>query len=129
MKDIKPVKYQPGIFDKFKIMDDLYYWYGFPELMWGLGFEMDCGHSFEEYRAKSILSLPESHTDREEKRNILYLLEHADLQIVGNALFSYWRYYTHWALQYNIYDVDFLRRIIVILEARYSKIGLKDPDQ
>ena len=124
MKDIQPIKYHPGIFDKYKAIEDLYYWDGFPELMWGLGFEMDCGHSFEEYRANSTLALKEPHSDREEKRNILYLLEHADLQIVGNALFSNWRYYTHWALQYSKYDVDFLLRIIAILEAKYKTKGL-----
>lgn len=72
------------------------------------------------YRKSSKLKLKEGETEREEKRNILYLLEHADLQIVGNYLFSHWRYLTHWAYSYDEYDVDFLRRIIYILEAKYK---------
>lgn len=123
MKDFKPIKYQPGIFDTYKAKDDLYYWDGFPELMWGLGFEMDCGESFREYRDNSTLALKEAHNEREEKRNVLFLLEHADLQLVGNYLFSEWRYYSHWALRYDEYDVDFLRRIIAILETKYSKVN------
>ena len=42
------------------------------------------------------------------------------MQVVGNCLFSYWRYYTHWAYCYDEYDIDFLRRIITILEEKYK---------
>lgn len=112
--------YVSGIFDKYKIEKNLDLWQGFPELMWAMGYEMDCENSFIEYRGKSNLKLKEAHSEREEKRNILYLLEHAERQIVGNYLFSCWRYYTHWAYDYSKYDVDFLRRIIDILEQKYK---------
>ena len=112
--------YAGGIFDKYKIEKNLDLWEGFPELMWAMGYEMDCENSFIEYREKSNLKLKEAHSEREEKRNILYLLEHADRQIVGNYLFSRWRYYTHWAYGYSGYDIDFLCRIIDILEKKYK---------
>ncbi len=118
-KDKAKLVYSPGIFDLYKIENNLDNWDGFPELMWGLGFEMDSGVSFEEYRSNSKLKLKEAQTPREENRNKLYLLEHASLQIVGNFLFSYWRYLTHWSYGYNKYDVDFLRRVIGILESKY----------
>lgn len=116
------IKYQPELFDYYLKENNLDEWVGFPDLMWGLGFKMDCEHSFDEYRKNSTLKLKEAHSERERKHNILYLLEHADLQIVGNYLFSHWRYYTHWAYSYDEYDVDFLKRIIAILKAKYSVI-------
>ncbi len=114
-------KYEPGLFDPYLAESKLDLWEGFPKLMWDLGFEMDCEHSFDAYRNSSKLKLSEEKTERDRKRNILYLLEHADLQIIGNYLFSHWRYYTHWAYSYDEYDVDFLRRIIAILEAKYAE--------
>ena len=115
-------KYRPGLFDPYLVEKDLDLWEGFPELMLDLGYEMDCEHSFDVYRKSSKLKQKEGKADREEKRNILYLLEHADLQIVGNYLFSHWRYLIHWAYSYDEYDVDFLKRIIAILEAKYMEL-------
>ena len=119
MKGKKKVTYKPGMFHLCKITDALDYWDGFPEMMWGLGFDMDCCTSFEEYRKNSKLKLKPAHSKRERYRIILYLLEHADRQIVGNYLFSEWRYFTHWCTGWDHYDVDFLRRIIGILESKY----------
>ena len=116
----KPVKYAPGLFDEFKKEDRIDLWIQFPDLMWGLGYEMDACNSFEEYRQKSKLKVKPASSDREERRNVLYLLEHADRQIVGNYLFSMWRYYTHWAMGYDDFATDFLRRIIAILELKYA---------
>ena len=110
--------YSPGIFDAFKQEANLDLWEGFPEMMWSLGFEMDCCHSFEEYREQCGLVVKPASSEREEKRNTLYLLEHAESQIVGNYLFSEWRYFTHWSYGYSEYDVDFLQQIIVILESK-----------
>lgn len=120
---IKPVDYYPGIFDKYKIQSNLDKWteLDFPEIMWGLGYEMDCEKSFEEYVKQTSLKVKAAKNEREERRNILYLLEHAERQIVGDYLFSHFRYLTHWAYYYNEYDVDFLRRIIRILEDCYPK--------
>lgn len=118
---VEPVEYYPGIFDKYKESNHLDSWMDFPDLMWGLGFEMDCGESYHEFLKGCGLNLKEPKSDRDEKRNLLYVLEHADRQIVGNQLFSYWRYLTHWSLSgYTEYDVDCIKRIIKILEEKYK---------
>ena len=116
------IQYRPGIFDPFKKEDRLDMWLAFPGIMWALGYEMDGGKSFEEYRKHAGLNLKEPHSEREGKRNTLYLLEHAERQIVGNFLFSEWRYWTHWAMAGpSEYDMDFIRRVIGILEGKYGE--------
>ena len=120
----KQIKYVPGMFHQCYIVDNFEFWEIFPEKMWGLGYEMDACNSFEEYRKKSKLPLKPAHSEREQRRNILYLLEHAERQIVGNYLFSMWRYYTHWSYGWNHHDVDFMRRIVRILEEKYKTDGL-----
>lgn len=115
------MEYYEGIFNQYKNESNLDQWneLGFSELMWGLGYEMDCCKSFEKYTDHSLLQIKPAHNEREEKRNNLYYLEQADRQIVGNYLFSYWRYLTHWSISgYTEYDVDFLVRIIRILEEK-----------
>ena len=112
-----------GKFDRYKQEANLDRWEGFPELMWSLGFDMDSGHSFDEYKKQCGLSVKPAFTEREQKRNTLYLLEHANIQIVGNYLFSEWRYFTHWAYRYGYYDVDFLWRIIAALESKLENHG------
>ena len=64
--------YAPGVFDRFKAEDNLDKWQGFPELMTSMAFEMDCEHSFEDYRKNSSLKLKPAHSERDRKRNILY---------------------------------------------------------
>ena len=117
---VKKVEYYKGIFDKYKTEENLDYWPDFPEVMWGLGFEMDCLHSYDDFEKHSGLTLKVPKNDRERRKNYLYVLEHADRQIVGNFLFSYWRYLTHWSYGYTEYDVDLLRRVIAILEKTYD---------
>ena len=117
----KSLTYSPGIFDPYKREDNLNEWENFPEIMWGLGYEMDCCNSFEEYVVNSSIELKPATTEREQKRNKLYLLEHAERQIVGNYLFSEWRRLTHWEDSYDQYDVDYLRRIITILESKEAE--------
>lgn len=51
----------------------------------------------------------------------LYVLEHSDRQIVGNYLFSYWRYLTYWSMGWSEFDIDYLKRIIAILESAYEQ--------
>lgn len=120
---IKPIAYYPGIFDDFKIVSHIDRWdqFGFPELMWGLGYDMDCEKSFEEYTKASSLVMKKPKNERDKKRNNLYLLENAERQVVGNYLFSHWRYLTHWSYGYDEYDVEYLRRIIRILEDSYPQ--------
>ena len=81
---------------------------------------MDCFELFNKYLDDNNIAIEEK-TKREEKRKVLYVLEHADRNNVGNYLFSYWRWLTHWAYSYDEYVVDFLKRIIKVLEDSYSK--------
>ncbi len=119
--DKKKIVYTPSLFDAFKKEKKLELWDEFPVIMWGLGYEMDVYKSYEEYREHSQLKLKPAHSEREKRRNILYLLEHADRQIVGNYLFSTWRFYMHWSYGYNDYDVDFIWRVMGILETKYEE--------
>ena len=113
------IEYYPGLFDEFKVQKILDQWDKFPGIMWGLGFELDYYHSFEVYRKQSNLKLKPPHSKREERRNLLYLLEHADRQIVGNYLFSEWRKYVKSELSYDQFDLDFIFRVMDILKSRY----------
>ena len=115
----KKIEYYPGLFDEFKVQKILDRWDKFPGIMWGLGFELDYYHSFEVYRNQSNLKLKPPHSKREERRNLLYLLEHADRQIVGNFLFSEWRKYVKCELSYDQFDLDFIFRVMDTLESRY----------
>lgn len=115
-------------FGYYKTASDLECWRNFPETMRTLGFEMDCGKSFREYQDTCGLTVKPATNDREEKRNTLYLLEHADRQTIGNYLFSQWRYLTHWSYGYTEYDVDFLKRVLTLLESKYPKVKQRDVD-
>jgi hypothetical protein len=116
------MSYIPGMFDEFKNENNFERWTHFPDLLWGLGYEMDCRHSFEEYQRQSKIELPPQSSKREIRKNTLLLLERADRQIVGNFLFSEWRYYTHWTMpgECDEFITDYLQRIIVILESKYD---------
>ena len=55
------------------------------------GFEMDCGKSFErKYPGKSVFETTDGLLE--------VINEVDDILLLGNAIFSQWRYYTHWAM-------------------------------
>ena len=113
------ITYKPGLFDECKSEDNYDRW-NFPYLVESLGFKMDCYESFREYAKDNNLHVEPGAYNREARRLVLYVLEHADRQIVGNYLFSAWRDYTHWKTPSDEDRVtDFLRRIIAILESKY----------
>lgn len=116
----KTITYSSGIFDQFKGIKNLDRWSAFPEIMGDLGYEMDCCKSFEDYCKHRNVNISSTASGREERKYILYMLENADRQIVGNYLFSIWRYYTHWASQ-DEYGADYVCRIIRILEDKYAE--------
>lgn len=62
---------------------------GFAEECFSLGFEMDCGKSFESVHGSAALQTAE------ELKRIIDSVK--DAHILGNAVFSQWRYFTHWA--------------------------------
>lgn len=56
----------------------------------GLGFEMDCGNSFSEAYSSSAFN--DSDTLEQVIDNI------SDVKLLGDAIFSQWRYFNHWAM-------------------------------
>ena len=67
---------------------------GFPEKCEELGFFMDCGNTFESIYGKDILN------NKESFQRVLAVVE--DPILLGSAIFSKWRYYTHWAYDINL---------------------------
>ena len=59
------------------------------ERFWGLGFRMDCGHSYEERYGIAL------HDVRGLRRELSRI---DDVQTLGDACFSQCRYITHWAM-------------------------------
>ena len=68
-------------------------WDDFPALMWNLGFEMDCYHSFEDHYQIPYDTL---NTEKERQDWIIEKLKLCPTQIVGNYVFSRYRHLTHW---------------------------------
>jgi len=62
----------------------------FPEDCWALGFKMDCFESFDK-KYGSMFDLSKDKT----LEQIFQIVD--DYKILGNAIFSQWRYYNHWA--------------------------------
>ena len=122
MVEYEIIDYYEGLFDKYKNNPDLWGWADdFPQVMLGLGFDLN-GEEPYIIAKKLGLKLKEPSNKREDRRNVLYILEHASRKQVGNYLFSIWRFYTHWNLAgYNKYDADFVIRILKILEDKYKK--------
>lgn len=59
-----------------------------------LGFKMDCGHSFSEEYGRASCSYHELN---------LIIDEVSDIELLGSAIFSQWRYFNHWA--YDASDI------------------------
>ena len=53
-----------------------------------LGFEMDCGHAFGERYGNAV-------NNADALREIID--EISDMQLLGSAIYSQWRYFNHWA--------------------------------
>ena len=68
-------------------------WRGFPELMWELGFEMDCYNSAPKYDELSR----QTHNEKEIQDQLLSLMQDWTTQEVGNCIFSRYRELTHWS--------------------------------
>ena len=66
-------------------------WENFYEVMTGNGFVMDCYESF-----RATFPDVQGIETKEEKVNVIENLKTADKQIVGNFIFSHWRYLTYW---------------------------------
>ena len=121
-EDIKPITYCIGIFDEFKNNSNLDEWSNrFPEIMWGLGYDLAETDCIDKVIAKYHLNLKSPTNKREEYKNILYVLEHSDQKTRGDMLFSYWRYFSHWSMNgYDEYDADLCQRLLILLEDTYD---------
>lgn len=118
----EPIEYYKGIFDQFKEDLDPEHWCcTLPDIMWGLGFEMDCYNSYYEIYPE----LWEYHlTQKEEDDIILNNLAASSIQIAGNYIFSRFRYLTHWSYGYNTADeAYFFSKAFAILEEKFEKTG------
>ena len=91
--DIKELKIMIEKWNNSKHLDD---WENFPETMWAMGFEMDCHESYKQLFNDNLGS------SKEERQTVIKNLKTADMQIVGNFIFSHWRYLTHWSYGYDI---------------------------
>jgi hypothetical protein len=59
-----------------------------------LGFEMDCGHTFQERYGKAVYDVAE----------LRKIIEHvSDIKLLGSAIYSQWRYFNHWV--YSAADI------------------------
>ena len=76
---------------------------GFKEL----GFMMDCGHSFEDRYGDAF-------RDPDSLEKIIDDID--DLQVLGSAIFSKWRYYNHWAMEESIRDEESMRWFNMIIK-------------
>lgn len=81
--------------------------YDWAERFWELGFEMDCGHSFNE---KTGLLLGD-------ERGLDRVLESIDdVRLLGDAAFSQCRYITHWAYSLEHESVEWIVRLLRRME-------------
>ena len=81
------------LFDQYQLEPNPEHWRGFPELMWNLGFEMDCYNSAPFFEVLDW----QSHTEKEIQDQLLSEMEHWTTQEVGNYIFSRYRELTHWS--------------------------------
>ena len=81
------------LFEQYQFEPNPEHWRGFPELMWDLGFEMDCYNS-----APSIKVLDwQTHTEKEIQDQLISEIKNWTTQEVGNYIFSRYRELTHWS--------------------------------
>ena len=93
-KGIKRIEYSKGIFDEYIKDTNLEHWCEtFPELMWGLGFKMDC---YESYLMLYPNNPSPNLSQKEIEDIILDNLNKCDISIVGNYIFSRFRELAHW---------------------------------
>ena len=73
-----------------------------------LGFDMDCGHAFEEKYGHDAFRNPDA------LEKVIDSID--DIQLLGCAIFSQWRYYNHWAMGESIRDEEPMRWFNMIIK-------------
>lgn len=81
------------LFTQYQSEPNPEHWRGFPELMWDLGFEMDCYNSAPSFEVLDW----QSHTEKEIQDQLLSEMKNWTTQEVGNYIFSRYRELTHWS--------------------------------
>ncbi len=96
--------------DKFKGDKSPYFWIEFENLgdeFISLGFIMDCGNSFDAKYSREIQELKERginiYSNSECLNKIINVVD--DVEVLGAAIFSQWRYWTHWHMG-SLADTD-----------------------
>lgn len=110
---------QKGYFTEFIQEDDPEHWKGFPELMWDLGFEMDCYESVPKFDTLD----KHEHSEKEIQDQLLQHMQNWNTQEVGNCIFSRYRELTHWS-DYG-YPAErggyFFKRAFLILQEKLGE--------
>lgn len=79
------------LIEKWNETENLETWENFYEVMTKNGFVMDCYESF-----RATFPDVQGVKSTKEKGVVVEKLKSAERQIVGNFIFSHWRYLTHW---------------------------------
>lgn len=88
--------------------------FNWAQRFWNLGFEMDCGRSFEQR-----YGLPLGDT-----RALIRELDRIDdVRVLGNAIFSQCRYITHWSFSPEDENVDWLITALEHLEELAASVA------
>lgn len=82
-----------GYFAAFINEENPEHWRGFPELMWYLGFEMDCYSSAPKFTELDW----QTHSEKDRQDHLLKQMPQWTAQEVGNFIFSRYRELTHWS--------------------------------
>ena len=81
------------LFKQYESEPNPEHWRRFPELMWDLGFEMDCYNSAPKFEVLDW----QTHTEKEIQDQLLSEMKNWTAQEVGNYIFSRYRELTHWS--------------------------------
>ena len=82
---------------------------GFSDECFALGFEMDCGHSFEE-------AFPRSNAFNDYKQLLEIVDQIDDFKLLGAAVFSKWRYITHWSYMESLLSEENRQWFVIAFE-------------
>jgi len=81
------------LFEQYQFEPNPEHWRGFPELMWNLGFEMDCYNSAPSFEVLDW----QTHIEKKIQDQLLSEMKNWTTQEVGNYIFSRYRELTHWS--------------------------------
>ena len=93
----------------------------FAEDCFALGFKMDCGNAFQE-------AYPDAKVF-ENAENLQSVIQSVnDVDLLGSAVFSHWRYCTHWAYECDLMSAD-NRKWFIIAFTRMIELTKEGTEQ